>query len=442
VNSRKFRLMFLRMYSLGTNINNDADFVYYNIGKVATKIISYFNVKKSLFGVVSKTNNQDCILGRDIRLNDLSVDDRAALNSGACQILSERDVAGRCIMIYAPYQRVYKNINNWCRAFWYIWQCYINNEENQLSGCVNIFHAKGYIARKQRDTFDDVRAVIRVKDSMMGDSQMVALHYCYNDIAMKSMVTAQKLHFMNKHVRSHFREHYSIYHNDICFKLETFGIPIDKEIFLPNGELGLKWFNEWLNCRELEENGSVSSSMSMPININNNTNINDVVTSNDNVEDADSGGDAAGGDNSTNNTNNNNNTPAATITAVTNVVPAVITIVRKFDVLFGKGKTREHVGNLRCAYLVEQHEIEYEGANKIDKTQIANKIVNIVKANNGRFLKKDKQSGWMEVKEKQAREKVSHFFRRRRELHTISESKNPESTTTKDTQQEKRVLPS
>ena len=52
------------------------------------------------------------------------------------------------------------------------------------------------------------------------------------------------------------------------------------------------------------------------------------------------------------------------------------------------------------------------------------------------------QSGWMEVKEKQAREKVSHFFRRRRELHTISESKNPESTTTKDTQQEKRVLPS
>jgi hypothetical protein len=137
--------------------------------------------------------------------------------------------------------------------------------------------------------------------------------------------------------------------------------------------------------------------MSTPININNNTNvntnINDVVTSNDNVEDADSGGDAAGGDNSTNNTNNNknNNTPAATITAVTNVVPAVITIVRKFDVLFGKGKTKNHVGNLRCAYLVEQHEIEYEAANKIDKTQIANKIVNIVKANNGRFLKKDKQ---------------------------------------------------
>jgi hypothetical protein len=161
------------------------------------------------------------------------------------------------------------------------------------------------------------------------------------------------------------------------------GIPIDKEIFLPNGELGLKWHNEWLNCRELEENGFVSST-AMPIN--NNTNTNNVTTrSDDNVDDVDSGsGGGGGGGDNTNNTNYN--TPA---TAATNV--PVITIVRKFDVLFGKGKTREHVGNLRCAYLVEQHEIEYEDANKIDKTQIANKIVNIVKGNNGRFLKKDKQ---------------------------------------------------
>jgi hypothetical protein len=46
----------------------------------------------------------------------------------------------------------------------------------------------------------------------------------------------------------------------------------------------------------------------------------------------------------------------------------------------------------------------------------------------------------MEVKDKQAREKVSHFFRRLRELHTYAETKNIEPTTT--TQQEKRVLPS
>mmetsp|Transcript_46846 Transcript_46846/g.53214 ORF Transcript_46846/g.53214 Transcript_46846/m.53214 type:complete len:199 (+) Transcript_46846:815-1411(+) len=97
-------------------------------------------------------------------------------------------------------------------------------------------------------------------------------------------------------------------------------------------------------------------------------------------------------------------------------VDVVITIIRKFDVLFGKGKTREHVGNLRCAYLVEQHEAEYENANRKQKTQLATTIVTMVQENNGRFLKKDKE-GWKEVEDKQAREKVSHFFRRRREIH-------------------------
>jgi hypothetical protein len=172
------------------------------------------------------------------------------------------------------------------------------------------------------------------------------------------------------------------------------GIPIDKEIFLPNGELGLKWHNEWLNCRELEENGFVSSmstNNNINININTNTNINNVITIYDNVDDGDRGDDF-GGDNTNNTINTNNNYTTATATATANnSATAVITIVRKFDVLFGKGKTREHVGNLRCACLVEQHEIEYETANKIDKTQIANKIVNLVKANNGRFLKKDKK---------------------------------------------------
>jgi hypothetical protein len=160
------------------------------------------------------------------------------------------------------------------------------------------------------------------------------------------------------------------------------GIPIDKEIFLPNGELGLKWWNEWLNCRELEESRLVGSSMSTNTNSNNNTS--DAITTNDNT---DSGGEVVNAVD-----NNNTNTTAQINTNTADTVPVpVITIVRKFDVLFGKGKTRKHVGNLRCAYLVEQHEIEYENANKIDKTLIANKIVNIVKENNGRFLKNDKQ---------------------------------------------------
>jgi len=457
VNSRPFRLMFLRMYSrddyeCGNEISqhdtttneyptmhdnqnvhghNSNACVLFDVPKVVTKILFYFNVKKVTFGLSydhyddTQVDTDIPILGRDIRLSDLSEDDREALDSGACQILSERDAAGRVIMIYAPGQRKFKHMDNWCRAFWYIWHCMITNTENQVSGCVNIVHARTYLLNCQqtgietrgsdaqqlgdRDSFADIRKVVRIKDSMMGDAQMVALHYCYTDSKQNSMVTAQKIHFMNRHQRSHFREHYSTNHQEICFQLETFGIPIDKEIFLPNGHLGLKWYNEWIKCREQQE--SISSSTDN----NNNKNNNYVNNTNNDI------------DNTPNTTSSVALTPTFDNPVLevgvvdgagegVDAVDVVITIIRKFDVLFGKGKTREHVGNLRCAYLVEQHEAEYENANRKQKTQLATTIVTMVQENNGRFLKKDKE-GWKEVEDKQAREKVSHFFRRRREIH-------------------------
>jgi len=457
VNSRPFRLMFLRMYSrddyeCGNEISqhdtttneyptmhdnqnvhghNSNACVLFDVPKVVTKILFYFNVKKVTFGLSydhyddTQVDTDIPILGRDIRLSDLSEDDREALDSGACQILSERDAAGRVIMIYAPGQRKFKHMDNWCRAFWYIWHCMITNTENQVSGCVNIVHARTYLLNCQqtgietrgsdaqqlgdRDSFADIRKVVRIKDSMMGDAQMVALHYCYTDSKQNSMVTAQKIHFMNRHQRSHFREHYSTNHDEICFQLETFGIPIDKEIFLPNGHLGLKWYNEWIKCREQQE--SISSSTDN----NNNKNNNYVNNTNNDI------------DNIPNTTSSVALTPTFDNPVLevgvvdgagegVDAVDVVITIIRKFDVLFGKGKTREHVGNLRCAYLVEQHEAEYENANRKQKTQLATTIVTMVQENNGRFLKKDKE-GWKEVEDKQAREKVSHFFRRRREIH-------------------------
>merc|ERR1712118_235961 len=113
---------------------------------------------------------------------------------------------------------------------------------------------------------------------------------------------------------------------------------------------------------------------------------------------------------------------------------------RKFDVLFGKGKSREHVGNLRCAYLVEQHQAEYERANRSGKTQVAENIIDMVKESGGRFLKKDKNKCWQEVTHTQAREKVAHFFRRLREVQKASATEAVSSSSHQ--QPEKRGLPS
>merc|ERR1712072_57476 len=126
-----------------------------------------------------------------------------------------------------------------------------------------------------------------------------------------------------------------------------------------------------------------------------------------------------------------NPTAATATTAASDII-----LPRKFDVLFGKGKSREHVGNLRCAYLVEQHQAEYERANRSAKTEIAENIIAMVNESGGRFLKKDRNKCWQEVTHTQAREKVSHFFRRLREVQKTT------ATETKSLQHEKRGLSS
>ena len=165
------------------------------------------------------------------------------------------------------------------------------------------------------------------------------------------------------------------------------GIPIDKEILKPNGHLGLKWFNEWMQIRESQE-----------------------------------------ADHSENDGGTTPSTIAVTITP------------RKFDVLFGRGRnTREHCGNLRCAHLVEMHQPEYEHCSKSEKTELAMRIVVMIKECDGRFLKKDRKTGWEEVEDTKAREKVSHFFRHLRATTlTNDQDDNGQDIKQEEEQTEKR----
>ena len=110
------------------------------------------------------------------------------------------------------------------------------------------------------------------------------------------------------------------------------------------------------------------------------------------------------------------------------------------DVLFGRGRsTREHDGNLRCAHLVEMHQPEYEHCSKSEKTDLAMRIVFMIKECDGRFLKKDRKTGWEEVEDTKAREKVSHFFRHLRATTlTNDQDDNGQDIKQEEEQTEKR----
>jgi hypothetical protein len=99
----------------------------------------------------------------------------------------------------------------------------------------------------------------------------------------------------------------------------------------------------------------------------------------------------------------------------------------KFDVLLGKGKPyQEHFGNVNLHEIIATYYPKYDSATRDVKASIVEEIVGLL----GRFLKRDEESGmWIEATPKEAKNKVSHGFRRKREF----DLKKAKSCTAKST---------
>lgn len=83
------------------------------------------------------------------------------------------------------------------------------------------------------------------------------------------------------------------------------------------------------------------------------------------------------------------------------------------DVLCGRGGgTNSQVGNRKFRKLVQDYQPEYLVARRKSKPQIAKRIVQIIRRNGGRFLKKHEESGFLfEVGDERAESKTSQALR-------------------------------
>jgi hypothetical protein len=83
------------------------------------------------------------------------------------------------------------------------------------------------------------------------------------------------------------------------------------------------------------------------------------------------------------------------------------------DVLLGRGgASNNHIGNRMFRAIVLQHQVEYLQARKLDKVKVAQKIVSIIQAEGGRFLKRtETDDAWEEASPKKAQEKTSQALR-------------------------------
>lgn len=99
-----------------------------------------------------------------------------------------------------------------------------------------------------------------------------------------------------------------------------------------------------------------------------------------------------------------------------------VVVPTPFDVLFGRGKVKNHPGNMLLHRLIGERRDRYEQAVKWEKTVIAEEIASIIREHSGRFLRMENRDGqniWTVVDEATAREKVSHTFRSERSRSTL-----------------------
>jgi hypothetical protein len=253
------------------------------------------------------------------------------------------------------------------RSFWYmVMATTLNDEDVSKKGIVVVALNVG----SHRISYDKFPFIFKEqKTSKAIPHKVASLHYCFDDIALYPFLTILRF-FLGSRARGRLRTHYGKQRADYILQLLTYGIPTHVLPIDEHDHTMVDYHLEWIRNRQAQE-ASLSSS-----------------------------------------------------SRVTAMIP------RRFDVLFGRGATiAEHTGNLRAFHIVEMNLEKYEQAGKFEKTHIADRIVHLIHKSHGRFLKKE-HGGWVEATRDEAREKISHCFRRLRDVHSRQRCKQNDNTST------------
>mmetsp|Transcript_21832 Transcript_21832/g.50269 ORF Transcript_21832/g.50269 Transcript_21832/m.50269 type:complete len:291 (+) Transcript_21832:25-897(+) len=184
------------------------------------------------------------------------------------------------------------------------------------------------------------------------EGAMKGLHICQVTPAMRLFLASSQL-FTSHHVNMRTRVHSGDY-PEITFSLQSHGIKTDDQPWQEDDTWSTTWHKMWLDMHIEHERKKLSSDI-------------------------------------------------------------VITPSRN-DVLFGSDKmSLENPGTLRCKYLVDIHWDKYNQASRPARAPILDNIVATIQKEGGRFLRREKKSGWVEVSIVEARKKVAHYFRGKRE---------------------------
>ncbi|KAL3930107.1 MAG: hypothetical protein SGBAC_011908 [Bacillariaceae sp.] len=221
VNSRAFRLMFLR----GNRYDSKAS---------ASQMIRYFEAKEQLFGKEKLT--------KDITLDDFDDDDIEALKKGGMQ-LAGRDRSNRRIFFQVPGLRAYKTLTNELRSRYYIFMQALRSEATQLKGVVAITYTVDHFGDKAQGAgfLDHMRL------STALPLHIASFHACGSVVA-EHLLGQTAIAMMPAKLKARFRMHCGSF-LEVQYLLSTFGISADQLPLTQVNEIDMSRHLEWVQSR-------------------------------------------------------------------------------------------------------------------------------------------------------------------------------------------------
>ena len=366
ITSQEFRMLFLRSEQ-------------YDPEAAAKKIIKFLEVKKDLFGQEK--------LVKKITLQDLDDDDLMCLKSGGVQVLPFPDSTGRKIVAAFPCLRQYKTVESEMRArYYFVMSLLEESDETQKAGVVAVWYAVSPV-REARSQYGGNTGLLYALPL-----HFASIHFCSTNV-FAYILTSAGFYLCPPKIRARIRIHWGG-HKKCLEELSTFGIPKDgfpmsPPLYEPTNENQVSWVKE----RYRYENSLYTGSLH-------------------------TGGSAAASD------------PAATpppkrttTTITTSKIGNGNQPPSELDVVFGRGRSiQDYPGNKKFRAILDKKKNEYDNLSKFGRTDLAASIIQQIKNDGGRFLKKKDSGGeacWEEVELKEARAKVTMAFRSRRKLAKI-----------------------
>ncbi|KAL3940972.1 MAG: hypothetical protein SGBAC_004580 [Bacillariaceae sp.] len=356
VQDRDFRLAFLRCEK-------------FDCQKAALRIIRHFQMKLDLFGMDKLT--------MDIVQDDLDAEAMDALYGSFGRFLNAFDSGGRIINCIFAVPKLYKTDAVLRQGFYNIMTAF-RNANIQRRGGVTVYLAFGdieQIAVKNNSDRDWKYPKLNQGTPM----RVSAFHLCYNDEVVKENFAVSGTSF-NKDLKVRTRFFHGMFSSETDSFIST--PPFSNPGFSSSFHLGTVQ-----ECLQYLRGHGIDPAC---IPVNSEGEMTDKLQHCRRLEDQ-------------RKYERLNNPPRSTIH-----VPF------SQDVILGKGcPFQNHPGNKRVRELVDCFAKRYDKAERGDKKEIAQEIVDAIKQSGGYFLKQDGKQ-WIRVDNKVARKKVSATFRTQR----------------------------